>query len=51
MKNYSPGALLKSANEIAAGNGTNAWGALVVSLLVIVLTLTISWRVFRGKEL
>jgi ABC-2 type transport system permease protein len=51
MKDYSPGALLKWANDIAAGSGTSAWGALVVSLLVIVLTLIIGWRVFRGKEL
>ena len=51
MKDYSPGALLKWANDIAAGSGTHAWGALIVSLLVIVLTLIIGWRVFRGKEL
>ncbi|MCJ7522967.1 MAG: ABC transporter permease subunit [Dehalococcoidia bacterium] len=51
MKEYSPGALLSWSESIVSGSGSNAWGAVIVSLGLIVLTAVIGWQVFKVKEL
>jgi ABC-2 type transport system permease protein len=51
MKDYSPGALLGWAARVVGGETSHIWGALVVSLIVVVLTVIAAWQVFRKKEI
>jgi len=51
MKDYSPGVLLVWSRDIASGGGSNHWGVLTVSLVLIALTLLAGWQVFKRKEL
>jgi len=51
MKDYSPGAMLSWATGLAAGEATHPWGALVVSLVLVVATVVVAWQVLRRKEL
>lgn len=51
MRDYSPGALLAWSKDVASGSGPNIWGALIVSLVLVVLTTVIGWQVFQRKEL
>ncbi len=51
MEDYSPGALLPWSQRVASGSGPDAWGALIVSIGVVVLTTVIGWQVFKRKEL
>ncbi len=51
MKDYSPGALLNWADELAAGGASHPWGVLAVSLLFVGLTLVVAWQALHRKEL
>ncbi|UCH43683.1 MAG: ABC transporter permease subunit [Dehalococcoidales bacterium] len=51
IKDYSPGALMAWSREIASGAGSNHWGVLIVSLVLIALTVPAGWQVFKRKEL
>lgn len=51
VEDYGPGALLAWAQRIASGSGPSTWGALAVSLGLVVLTTLIGWQGFRSKEL
>ena len=51
MKDYSPGALLSWAEDVAAAGGPNSWWVLIVSVVLIILTTVAGWQVFKRKEL
>lgn len=51
MKDYSPGALLSWAIQVAGGGTSHVWGALAVSMIVVILTVVAGWQVFRNKEI
>jgi len=51
MKDYSPGALLSWAEDVASAGGPNSWWVLIVSVVLIILTTVIGWQVFKRKEL
>ena len=51
MKDYSPGALLSWADNVASAGGPNSWWVLTVSVVLIILTTVIGWQVFKRKEL
>jgi len=51
MKDYSPGALLNWAEDVASAGGPNSWWVFIVSAVLIILTTVIGWQVFKRKEL
>jgi ABC-2 type transport system permease protein len=51
MKDYSPGALLSWAEDVASAGGPNSWWVFIVSVVLIILTTVIGWQVFKRKEL
>lgn len=51
MKDYSPGALLSWAEDVASAGGPNSWWVLIVGVVLIIITTVIGWQVFKRKEL
>ncbi len=51
LRDYSPGALPSWGHGVVSGEGQEAWGALAVSMALVVLSTIVGWRVFRTKEL
>lgn len=51
MKDYGPGALLSWSKDVVSGSAAESWGALAVSVGIIILTTIIGWQVFKRKEL
>ena len=51
MKDYSPGVLMAWSRDIASGGGSNNWGVLTVSLVMIALTGLAGRQVLKRKEL
>jgi len=48
---YLPGQLLTSGTALASGTGSMSWGALLLSLGLIVAALAGSWAIFQRQEL
>lgn len=51
IKDYTPGAFRTWADSIATDGGDNAWGAIVVTLGFVMLTVIIGWQILKSKDL
>lgn len=51
LKYHVPGSLTSYAHRFTFGNSPDAFGALVVSICVVILALITGWRIFKTKEL
>jgi len=48
---YAPGAVIAWTNRLAAGDSSDAWPAVTVSLAIVILSLLAAWPVFERQEL